>query len=133
MLITFTTTDIPSTINTHSTELKTVMVQINNTKHITIANIYIPPRDSTSVHYKTVDMDIPHSVLTGDSRCHQQLRPYNTKHTHQPECQTCNTNRSAILLERKYYIIEFMDRIVINYILTCFMHALIEDDWLLNY
>ena len=28
------------------------MVHINNTKHITIANIYIPPRDSTSTHHK---------------------------------------------------------------------------------
>ena len=49
-------------------------VHINNTKHITITNIYIPPR--TSTNYKTADMDIqhciqhityiPHSVLTGD-------------------------------------------------------------------
>ena len=53
-----------------------VKVLISNTKHITIANIYIPPRDSTSTHYKTADTDIqhciqyianiPHSVLTGD-------------------------------------------------------------------
>ena len=50
--ITFTTTDIPSTINTHNTELQMVKVHINNTKHITIANIYIPPPpDSTSTHY----------------------------------------------------------------------------------
>ena len=46
-LITFTTTDIPLTINTHNTELQMVKVHINNTKHITIANIYIPPRDNT--------------------------------------------------------------------------------------
>ena len=45
--ITFITTDIPSTINTHDTELQIVKVHINNTKHIIIANIYIPPRDST--------------------------------------------------------------------------------------
>ena len=51
--ITFTTTDIPSTINTHNIELQMVKVYINNTKHITIANIYIPPRDTTSTHYKT--------------------------------------------------------------------------------
>ena len=56
--ITFTTTDIPSTINTHNIELQMVMVHINNTKHITIANIYIPPRDSTSTHYKPIDTDI---------------------------------------------------------------------------
>ena len=47
--ITFTTTDIPSTINTHNTELQMVKVHINNTKHITIANIYIPPQVSQSV------------------------------------------------------------------------------------
>ena len=37
--ITFTTTDIPSTINTHNTKLQMVTVHINNTNHITIANI----------------------------------------------------------------------------------------------
>ena len=31
--ITFTTTDIPSTINTHNIELQMVKVHINNTKH----------------------------------------------------------------------------------------------------
>ena len=51
--ITFTTTDIPSTINTHNIELQMVKVHINNTKHITIANIYIPPRDTTSTHSGT--------------------------------------------------------------------------------
>ena len=74
--ITFTTTNISSTINTHNTELQMVKIHINNTKHITIANIYIPPRDSISTHYKTADTDIQHciqhitniqhSVLTGD-------------------------------------------------------------------
>ena len=82
-LETFTTTDIPSTINTHNTELQMVMVHINNTKHITIANIYIPPRDPTSTHYKTAVMDIqhciqyitniPHSVLIGDVNAHSTL------------------------------------------------------------
>ena len=58
-------------------------VHINNTKHITIVNIYIPPRDSTSTHYKTDDMNIqhcihhltniPHSVLTGDVNAHSTL------------------------------------------------------------
>ena len=81
--ITFTTTDIPSTINTHNTELQMVMVHINNTKHITIANIYIPPRDTISTHYKTADTDIQHciqyitnishSVLTGDVNAHSTL------------------------------------------------------------
>ena len=81
--ITFTTTDIPSTINTHNIELQMSKVHINNTKHITIANIYIPPRDTTSTHYKTADTDIqhclqyitniPHSVLTGDVNAHSTL------------------------------------------------------------
>ena len=81
--MTFTTTDIPSTINRHNTELQMVKVHINNTKHITIANIYIPPRDSTSTHYKTADTDIqhctqhitniPHSVLTGDINANYTL------------------------------------------------------------
>ena len=72
---------IPSTINTHNIELQMVKVHLNNTKHITIANVYnIPPRDSTSTHYKTADKDIqhciqhittiPHSVLTGDVNAH---------------------------------------------------------------
>ena len=60
-----------------------VKVHINNTKYITIANMYIPPRDSTSTHYKTFDTDIqhciqyiiniPHSVLTGDVNAHSTL------------------------------------------------------------
>ena len=60
-----------------------VNVHINNTKHITIANIYIPPRDSTSMHYKTADTDIqhciqyitniPHSVVTGNMNAHSTL------------------------------------------------------------
>ena len=78
--ITFTSTDIHSTINTHNTELQMVKVHINNTKHITNANIYIPPRDSTSTHYKTADTDIqlciqyitniPHLVLNGNVNAH---------------------------------------------------------------
>ena len=81
--ITLATTDIPSTINTHNTELQMVKVHINNTKHITIANIYIPPRDTTSTHYKTADTDIQHciqyltnithSVHTGDVNAHSTL------------------------------------------------------------
>ena len=59
------------------------MVNFNNTKHITIANVYIPLRDSTSTHYKTADKDIlhciqqnttiPHSVLPGDVNAHSSL------------------------------------------------------------
>ena len=56
-------------------------VHINNTKHIIIANIYIPPQDSTSTHYKTADIqhciqyitNIPHAVLTADVNAHSIL------------------------------------------------------------
>ena len=81
--ITFTTTDIPSTINTHNTELQIVKVHINTTKHITISNMYIPPQHSTSTYYKTDDTDIqhciqyitniPYSVLTIDLNTHSTL------------------------------------------------------------
>ena len=81
--ITFTTTDIPSTINTHNTEHQMVKVHINNTKHITISNISIPLRDSTSTHYKTAGTDsqhciqhitnITHSVPTGDVNANSTL------------------------------------------------------------
>ena len=60
-----------------------VKVHINNSKHITIANIYIPPRDTTSTHYKPADTDlqhciqyitnIPHSVLARDVNAHSTL------------------------------------------------------------
>ena len=39
-----------------------VNLHINNTKHITIANIYIPPQDTTSTHYNTADTDIQHCI-----------------------------------------------------------------------
>ena len=83
--------------------------------YITIANMYKPPRDSTSTHYKTADTDIqhctryvtniPHSIPTGDVNAHSTIwHSYiddhrgqliadvisNSDHitqTHQPECQ----------------------------------------------
>ena len=122
--ITFTTTDIPLTINTHNTELQIVKVHINNTKHITIANIYILPQDSTSTHYNTADTDIqhciqyitniPHSVLTGDVNAHSTLwHLYTDDHRgqliadvisnsdhitqkHQLECQTSSPDITTV-------------------------------------
>ena len=114
--ITFTTTDIPSTINTHNKDFQMVKVHINNIKHIRIANIYIPLRDSTFMQYKTANTDIqhhiqyitniPHSVLTGDMNSHSTLwNSYTDDHreqliadvisrlTHQPECRTPHYNK----------------------------------------
>ena len=110
--LTFTTTAIHSTINTHNTELQMVKVHINNTKHITIANMYIPPRYSTSMHNKTADTDIqhyiqyitniPHSVLTRDVNAHSTLwHSYTDDHRGQriadvisnSDHKTLNTNR----------------------------------------
>ena len=81
--ITFTTTDIPSTIITNNIELQMVRVHITNTKYITIANICISPRDSTSTYNKTADTNIqhyiqhikniPHSIITGDVYAHYTL------------------------------------------------------------
>ena len=58
-------------------------LHLYNTKlFITIANVYIPPRDSTSTHYKTQKdiqhciqhiTTIPQSVLTGDVNAHSSL------------------------------------------------------------
>ena len=87
--ITFTTTDIPLTINTHNTELQMAMVRINNTKHITIANIYIPPRDSTSTHYKTPETDIQHCIQYITNIPHSvQSGPKNKQH--------CTTHGNAL-------------------------------------
>ena len=78
--ITFTTTDIHLTINTHNTELQMVKLHMNNTKHITIANMYIPPGDNTSTadtdiqHCIQYITNIPHSVLIGDVNAHSTLR-----------------------------------------------------------
>ena len=52
-------------------------------KHFTIANLYVPPRDTASPHYATLDADIPYcrehitnitdSILTGDVNAHSTL------------------------------------------------------------
>ena len=49
--ITFTTTYIPSTINTHNFKWSRYTLTTLNIS--SIANIYIPQRNSTSMHYKT--------------------------------------------------------------------------------
>ena len=57
-------------------------VHINNINLITIANIYIPPRDSTSTYYKTADTDIQHCIQYITSILHSVLTEYvNAHHT----------------------------------------------------
>ena len=58
-------------------------ITIGNTKPITVANTYFPPRDPTSPYYNTVDTDIaycirhitniPDSIITGDGNAHSTL------------------------------------------------------------
>ena len=87
-----------------------VKVHINYTKHITNANIDIPPRNSTSTHYKRADTDIqhciqyitniPHSVLTGDVNAHSTLWPsYTDDHRGQLIADVIN-NSDHITLNR---------------------------------
>ena len=44
-----------ATAKTHNTELQLVKIHINNIKHITVANVYIPPRDTTSTYVNTLE------------------------------------------------------------------------------
>ena len=55
-----------------------VKVHINNTKHITIANIYIASRDSTSTQYKPGNTTLhtahhKHTTLSSHQRCERTL------------------------------------------------------------
>ena len=79
--ITFTTTDIPSTINTHNTELQMVMVHINNTKHITILQTCIYPLKTAHPRtikqrtrtYKLHTVHHKHTTLSPHRRCERTL------------------------------------------------------------
>ena len=54
-----------------------VDIHINSTKHITTVNINIPPGDSTTTHYKTVDKHIEPSLeprITPSSSLHNSHR-----------------------------------------------------------
>ena len=77
--ITFTTTDIPSAINTHNTELQMVKVHINNIKHITIANIYI------------YLLETPHPHTTK-----QLTRTYNTAYSKQRDMLSVSAHAQEI-------------------------------------
>ena len=148
--ITSTTTGISSTINTHNTELQMVKIHINNSKHITIANIYIPPRDSTSTHYKSSDTDIQHcihhitnkahSVLTGDVNVHATVwHSYTDNHRGQVIADvisnsdhiTLNTNTPTrvpnTILQQTSPDITTVSNTLYNRTLWTTQHALLSD------
>ena len=78
--ITFSDTKIPNFINT---ELQIIQLHITNNKIYTIANIYIPPRNTTSPDHATCDADItsciqyitnlPNSIISGDINAHSPI------------------------------------------------------------
>ena len=92
--ITFTTTDIPSTINTHNIELQMVKVHINNTKHIGDVNAHSTLWHSyTDDHRGQLIADVisnsDHITLNTNTPPESQT-PHHNKHHHQtsPRCLT---------------------------------------------
>ena len=81
--ITFSDTKIPNFINPINTELQIIQLHITNNKIYTIANIYIPPRNTTSADHATCDADItsciqyitnlPNSIISGDINAHSPI------------------------------------------------------------
>ena len=81
--ITFSDTKIPNFINPINTELQIIQLHITNNKIYTIAIIYIPPRNSTSLDHATCDADItsciqyitnlPNSIISGDINAHSPI------------------------------------------------------------
>ena len=81
--ITFSDTKIPNFINPINTELQIIQLHITHTKIYTIANIYIPPRNTTSPDHATCDADItsciqyitnlPNSIISGDINAHSPI------------------------------------------------------------
>ena len=81
--ITFSDTKIPNFINLINTEIQIIQLHITNKKIYTIANIYIPPRNTTSPDHATCDADItsciqyitnlPNSIISGDINAHSPI------------------------------------------------------------
>ena len=81
--IAFSDTKIPNFINPINTELQIIQLHITNKKNYTIANIYIPPRNTTSPDHATCDADItsciqyitnlPNSIISGDINAHSPI------------------------------------------------------------
>ena len=81
--ITFSDTKIPNFINPINTELQIIQLHVTHKKNYTIANIYIPPRNTTSPDHATCDADItsciqyitnlPNSIISGDINAHSPI------------------------------------------------------------
>ena len=82
--ITFSDTKISNFINLINTELQVIQLHITPKKNFyTIANIYIPPRNTTSPDHATCDADItsciqyitnlPNSIISGDINAHSPI------------------------------------------------------------
>ena len=78
--ITFSNNDIPPHINPQNTELQIITVHLSQTKNLKIANLYLPPRNSSTNAQNTEDNDIancfnylvsqPSMLITGDINAH---------------------------------------------------------------
>ena len=90
---TFTHIKTPQTINTDNTEIQLLKIQTKHFKDITIANIYIAPRNTATPHHTTIDTtdtditnciqyitNIPNSIIPGDINAHSTLWHSYTDH-----------------------------------------------------
>ncbi len=81
--ITFTNNNIPQIINQNFIELQLITLHLTPKKQIQIANIYIPPSNTTNQNQTNEDNDIkqcinyitstPNSIITGDINAHSTL------------------------------------------------------------
>ena len=80
-----TFTELPSDPNNTQTPIENQSFKIHLTKHkqLNINNLYIPPRDTTSPHHETENLNIenclnpllntPNTLITGDFNAHSAL------------------------------------------------------------
>ena len=81
--ITYTNIHVPTHINTQKTELQIHKIHLTRDKTLHIANIYIPPRDTTDANHNAEDTDITNTfihlttlnntIIAGDVNAHDQL------------------------------------------------------------
>ena len=94
-----------------------VGIHINKHKHITVSNLYIPPRNAASPHNATLDTDKLHtthqcthySILTGDVKAHSSI-----SYTHD--------HRGTLILNTKKLLSYHLSIIVTLATTTTFKH-----------